>query len=305
MDSSKKKVSKKYVKRQFYTIGLVLIVYCLFVLYIPLFLNKAWTLLNIPFLKIFDSPILRQNICLIVGTIIPFSLLSITSKDNIKDFNNKTEISFVEHLINFIVFFFCGAALMFVTMMLAQYINVSGQLVSSIGITFNSEYLNDIFYVISFIVITPILEEYAFRGVLLKCLSKYGKYFAVIASSLIYALAHGSFVEMIPSFFMGLILSKKVLYYKSIKPTVIMHILFNASLFLMLIASEHYSLYVVIALTVMLILAFILLATKKYHFIKIKKSDTNSRVGLLFLSTPTIVFTLILFIGHSILLFFF
>ena len=235
MDSSKKKVSKKYVKRQFYTIGLVLIVYCLFVLYIPLFLNKAWTLLNFPFLKIFDSPILRQNICLIVGTIIPFSLLSITSKDNIKDFNKKIEISFVEHLINFIVFFFCGAALMFVTMMLAQYINVSGQLVSSIGITFNSEYLNDIFYVISFIVITPILEEYAFRGVLLKCLSKYGKYFAVIASSLIYALAHGSFVEMIPSFFMGLILSKKVLYYKSIKPTVIMHILFNASLFLMLI----------------------------------------------------------------------
>lgn len=302
MSNQTRNVSKKYAKKEFFTIGLVLIIYCLITLYFPVVLNEAVKYLSLPaFLNNFNIEVLIDLLCLIIGTLLPFSLLKLSFKNKNKESIEKEKVPFKEHLINFVVFFAISFALIFTTMMILQYVNIDGQLVSSIGINFNSKYMNDIIYIVSFVLITPILEEYAFRGILLKQLSRYGKYFATIAASLIYALAHGSFLEMVPSFFMGLILSKKALYYKSIKPTIMMHILFNLSLFILIIVPENYSLYVIFSLAFILVIAFILLVTKNYRYVRVKKSNTNNHVGLLFLNTPSVLFALILFILDSLI----
>ena len=232
---------------------------------------------------------------------IPFSLLRINSEKKLADFNQKAHISFKEMLVDNVVFFTMSSLLIILMIYLSRYFNINGQLVSSIGIAYNEEYFNNILYLIILIVITPILEEYAFRGVLLNCLSRYGKYFAVIASSLIYALAHGFLLEMIPSFIMGFILSKKELYFKSIVPTIIMHISFNLFFYIFLIISVKYLLLSAIIIIILAIITIILVLNKTYFKIKVKKSGVNNKVGILFLMTPTVLIALILFICHSIM----
>ena len=302
MSVKTKSVSRGYAKREFVTVGLVLIIYCLYVLFVPMLVKELLVLYNIQDYMGLNLNLLASLVCLIIGSVLPFILLRIKSQKKLRDFNNKSNAPFREHLVNFIVFFAVVSGLIFATMMVSQYINVPGRLISNIGVTFNGQYMTDSIYIVSFILIAPILEEYAFRGVLLNCLSRYGKYFAVVASSLIYALAHGSFVEMIPSFFMGLILSKKSLYYKSITPTIIIHVLFNAAIYGLIMIPEKYNIYMVGFLVLMIILAVVLLVSKEYRLVRIKKSESNKKVGLLFLSTSTVIIAVLLFLGHSVLL---
>ena len=302
MSLKAKSVSVSYARNEFKTVGLVLIIYCLFVLYIPLISKEL--------LKIYDISVYRginvyfaiSLFCMLIGTIVPFILLRIRSRKKLSDFNHPTDMDLFDNLVNYVVFFAISIGLIYATMMISQYINVSGQLVSGIGITINGEYMTNIIYIVAFILISPIMEEYAFRGVMLHCLARYGKYFATIASSLVYALAHCSFVEMVPSFFMGLILSKISLYHKSIRPTIFVHGLFNLSLYILFIVPQRYGFYMMIGMLIMIVLAAVLLLSRTYHILKVKKSDTNKRVGIMFLSTPSVFCALALFILYSILL---
>ena len=302
MSVKMKSVSRKYAINEFKTVGLVLIIYCLFALYVPIALKEFIPLTGYTEFMGYDVYLLGSLACLVLGTVIPFMLLRIRSGKSLSDFNQPVDMSVSDYLVHFIVFFALSTAAIFVTMMTAQHINVSGQLVSSIGITINSDYLSDIVYVIAFILITPILEEYAFRGVLLTCLSRYGKYFAAIASSLIYALAHGSFIEMVPSFIMGYMLSKISLYHKSVKPCIVIHVLFNLSLYGLFMVPEKYSLYMMVVLALIIILAVVLLTGRIYRVVKIKKSGTNKKVGMMFLTTVSVCVALMLFVLHSMLM---
>ena len=302
MEVKTKSVSRRYAINEFKTVGLVLIIYCLFVLYVPLVLEEALPLIGFTTYMGFNVSFIASILCLIIGTLIPFMLLRVRSKKKLRDFNHPLDIGLNDLLVYYVVFFVISAGTIFITMMIGQYVNVGGKLVSGIGIAINEAYLKDIIYIITFIVISPVLEEYAFRGVLLNCLSRYGKYFATIASSLIYALAHGSFVEMIPSFFMGYILSKISLYHKSIKPAIFMHVLFNLSLYALFLIPERFTLNVMAVLALMIILAVILILTKTYRVLKVRKSGTNKQVGIMFLTTAPVMMALILFVLHSVLL---
>ena len=297
-----KSVSRRYAINEFKTVGLVLIIYCLFVLYVPIALKEALPLIGLSEFLGFDVYLLSSLACLILGTLIPFIMLRVRSGKKLADFNQPVDMNITDYLVHYVVFFALSTAAIFATMMAAQYINVSGQLVSSIGITINSEYMANAIYAAAFILISPVLEEYAFRGSLLNCLSRYGKYFATIASSLIYALAHGSFVEMIPSFIMGYMLCKISLYHKSIRPCIIIHILFNLSLYALFMVPERYSLYMMAVLALMIILAVVLLTTRVYRVVKIRKYGANRQVGMMFLTTVSVFIALILFVTHSLLM---
>jgi heme/copper-type cytochrome/quinol oxidase subunit 2 len=63
--------------------------------------------------------------------------------------------------------------------------------------------------------------------VLLRVFRRYGDLFAVIASSLVWALLHGNFVQGIPVFFMGIFFGILALEADSIIPTFIIHAVNN------------------------------------------------------------------------------
>lgn len=298
MTTKAKNVSRRYAISEFRTTGLVLILYCLFVLYIPLLIKDFSQFLGEYTIFGLDIYPVAHFFCLIFGTLIPFFILKLARVNKKK--KEPIRVGLKELMIDYVVFFAGASAAIFFTMMLAQYINVNGELVTSIGLVLSEEYMTNIVYVIAFIFVTPIIEEFAFRDSLLNFLSKYGKYFAAGASSLIYALAHGSFVEMIPAFFMGYVLCKLSLRYKSIKPCIFVHILFNATYYALFLIPERFGMYTAFGLAIICVLAVVLLVTKSYRFVTIRKSDSNKQIILLFVSTYTVTIAIVLFVIHSI-----
>ena len=298
--SIKKMVTKKYALQEFKIVGLILIIYALFVLYIPLGLKWLFLLneesINILFVCSF--------ICLVLGTILPFSFLRIYSKEKLNVLVANPNIDLKEKMINFIVFFAISICVIYVNTLIGNLFNIEGRLISDIGVVFNTNYINNYLYLVSFIIVSPILEEYAFRGVLLNCLSRYGKYFAIFATSIVYALAHGYFTDMITSFIMSIILSKMALRYKSIRPTIFIHVAFNIALCLLSLISEDYVFYVAIIIVSILILALVLTLKKKYKIIGVNKSSNNNKVTLMFISTYTVLIALVLFVLYTILILF-
>ena len=54
-------------------------------------------------------------------------------------------------------------------------------------------------------VLVPVMEEFAFRGVLLSALRKHGAGFAIVVSALVFAFAHGDFANVVFAFTAGLV----------------------------------------------------------------------------------------------------
>ena len=52
-----------------------------------------------------------------------------------------------------------------------------------------------IIYALSVAVVAPLVEEFAMRGVVMQPLKKYGRWFAIIASSLVFGVLHGNFIQ--------------------------------------------------------------------------------------------------------------
>ncbi|MBQ7989977.1 MAG: CPBP family intramembrane metalloprotease [Oscillospiraceae bacterium] len=77
-------------------------------------------------------------------------------------------------------------------------------------------------------VLGPIMEELIFRGVLLAGLRKYGNVFAVVMSSVMFGLAHMSFVQCLPAMTVGFVCAVMVIRTGSILPSMFLHIVNNS-----------------------------------------------------------------------------
>lgn len=295
------KLSQKAAKRNFTTIGLVLIMYSLFVTFIPYVLHF--------YIVESASSILADEylyygiyfIILLFGTLIPFFIMRKFSQLKLKKLTRKVKVTFVDIFVQTIVFFTICIALTYVSNIIFNYFNLDGKLIAAIGFSYEKAGLGNPLYIFMLIIVSPIIEEYAFRGVLLNSLSRYGKRFALIASSLFFALAHNNFAEMIPAFVMGIALGKTSLRYKSIQPTIIIHILFNAFIYGLCVMPLSVVKYMAYGLVAICVLAFALIITGRYESIKIQKSSSNNIVSELFYTRFTIVFTIIMFIGYTCL----
>lgn len=90
-----------------------------------------------------------------------------------------------------------------------------------------SNMIGYILMVINFAVMPALLEEFAFRSVILQPLRKYGDRFAIVVSSLMFALLHGNMVQIPFAFVSGLTLSYFCITTGSIWTSVFIHFLNN------------------------------------------------------------------------------
>lgn len=296
------KISRKRCKRNFSTIGLLLLIYVMIVMVLPYAFNTYMVETNSPILK---DDILYYGIyfiALMFGTLIPFSIMRRFSRIKLKRIIRSIDASFVDLFVQTIVFFTICIALTFVSTTIVNYFGFEGKLISSIGFNYDSSNLSNHLYVFLLIIVSPILEEYAFRGVLLNSLSRYGKVFALVASSLIFALAHSNFAEIIPAFAMGIALGKTSLRYKSIQPTILIHILFNSFVYLLCIMPSKIAGYMAYGLVAICILAGYLYLSGRYERIVIQKSKNNKIANTLFFSRITVILSLIIMVAYTIVM---
>lgn len=96
-------------------------------------------------------------------------------------------------------------------------------------------------------VVTPVVEEIIFRGLVFSRLRK-GMHpiFAAVLSAALFGLLHGHIVWMTYGFVLGLILTAVYLKYRSLIAPILLHICFNASSFLLERLSPEGELYTMI-----------------------------------------------------------
>ena len=305
MSNKEHRVSKKYARRSFNRVGLLLIIYALAVLIVPVFL--------LMYMENIDSPILQDTflyyglylLIIFFGTVIPFFLMRKIFRIPLRKLTRNFNPTFIDLFVQTIVFFTICIALTYISNIFFAYLGMEGKLISSIGFSYDNASLNNWLYVFMLIIVTPLIEEYAFRGVLLSVLSKYGKNFGLYASSVIFAAAHMSFVEMIPAFMMGIQLGKTTMRYKNIVPSIFIHILFNALIYVLCVVPASITRYMAFVLVAVVVAAVYLIITGRYQRVIIQKLRSNRITNIVFYSSPTIIIALILMIAESVLMLFF
>lgn len=201
-------------------------------------------------------------------------------------------------------------ALTLMGMGVAMVSNVASDIVcsnfSSIGIEYNLDMglssktiFENILYIIAVAITPAFAEEFAFRGILMGALRKYGNSFAIITSAVLFGAMHGNIIQIPFAFILGLIFGYIDCKANSIIPSIIIHFLNNFySVIMDILQSEsivtthtfyiiYYGLFV--AMLVLGISAFLYIMKKDKNFLSI--SDTSAEVSLTLKEKLTCFFT--------------
>lgn len=82
-------------------------------------------------------------------------------------------------------------------------------------------------FLCNYILITPILEEFLFRGVILHMFRKFGDLFALVISTLFYVMVEETYTSFISTFLFSIAAGYFVLHSRSIFTGILMHIFYN------------------------------------------------------------------------------
>lgn len=139
-----------------------------------------------------------------------------------------------------------------------------------------SEY---VLFVIECAIVPAIVEEFAFRGVVLQSLRRFGDIFAIVMSAAVFAIMHGNMVQIPFAFIAGLAFGYFVIRTKSLWTSITIHFLNN---FYSVIINVYYtknpkaSILPYYILTALIIFFGVYCA---YKFIKATKSDRESQLN--------------------------
>ena len=112
-----------------------------------------------------------------------------------------------------------------------------------------------IFSVLSVAIVTGITEELIFRGISMKRLvPAFGKVPSVIITALIFGLAHGTPIAIGYAFLIGLLFGYMYVSYGSIVPSVVCHIFFNMTSFLLPYVPDYSLIFLYIISAALIIL---------------------------------------------------
>ncbi|MGN0363246.1 MAG: lysostaphin resistance A-like protein [Bilifractor sp.] len=130
----------------------------------------------------------------------------------------------------------------------------------------------------------PVLEETVFRGIICKSLEKYGKWFAITTSALMFAIMHGNISQFLFAFLIGLLLGYVATEYGLIW-SILLHafnngIMGDAAYYLL--SDDAYA-YVTIILTVVGLIYFLFQIRRIVQYYRENRTERN--VGKWFYSS--------------------
>jgi Predicted metal-dependent membrane protease len=85
-----------------------------------------------------------------------------------------------------------------------------------------------IIFALNIALVAPLVEEILFRGVIMQSLRPFGDGFALVASSILFGLAHGNLVQTPNALVMGLVIGYFVLRTNSLWTGIVLHMVNNA-----------------------------------------------------------------------------
>ncbi len=142
--------------------------------------------------------------------------------------------------------------------------------------------LQNILYVIATAIVPAFAEEFAFRGVVMGTLRKYGDTFAIIATSVLFGAMHGNISQIPFAFILGLVFAYVDCITGSIIPSIIIHFINNFyAVMINILQSSNFidntTFYIVYYTIILLfcilgLLSFIYLSKKQTNIFKINNN---------------------------------
>ena len=143
--------------------------------------------------------------------------------------------------------------------------------------------LDVILFYVTVAIVPALVEEFAFRGIILGNLRKHSDSFAVLISGVVFGLMHGNFAQIPFATIVGLVLGYITVKTNSLLPAIIIHFLNNAiSVTLTLLSTntnlpEHIinaiNIGVMLVIGVFGLLSYFVIATKHKGFFKLSTTD--------------------------------
>ncbi len=184
----------------------------------------------------------------------------------------------------------------------------------------SSSLFTNILYVISTALVPALAEEFAFRGILMGSLRKYGDSFAIIASAVMFGAMHGNIVQIPFAFILGLIFAYIDCKTNSILPSIIIHFINNFYAVLMdifhnenIFSDKGYyiiNFIFIFVFCILSIISFIYIVKKDRNFFKLSdkndisnvyaKSLTLKEKNTTFFLSAGVITSLVLFIFETI-----
>ncbi len=158
--------------------------------------------------------------------------------------------------------------------------------------------IQNILYFMMFVIVKPICDEYIFRGVIQRQLGHYGRYFGVLGSAVLYAIAQVNLAEALPAFFVGWYLSLITLRYHSIRPGITVHLVLALVLWAVQVIPPKFLLAVTIFIVLIYIMAGLFLFQKRVDTGMIRYGATETKLWKILFSTPSIIFCVALFAAN-------
>lgn len=164
--------------------------------------------------------------------------------------------------------------------------------------------LSTVVFLLVYVVLAPVTEEILFRGIILERLRRYGDFFAVLSSAMMFSLMHASLQSFPSAFLSGVFFALISIYSGSPLASMIVHAVNNLLSVLSIIIAHNVS---EAAASAFLTLSINLLAGLSIiAFFKIKAKDIRllalsfsgealtkkRKAGILFFSFPMIIFVL-------------
>ena len=163
--------------------------------------------------------------------------------------------------------------------------------------------IQNIGYLLLMVVLKPICDEYVFRGIILRHLGHYARYFGIIASSALYAISQGSLVEAVPAFFVGWFLSIITVRYHSIKPTIFIHLFVSLFVWAINILPQQLLWVVIILIIGIYIVCALSIFQKKIPYQISTANVFNAQYWKILCTSSTIIICILLFIVNIVLSF--
>lgn len=163
-----------------------------------------------------------------------------------------------------------------------------------------------IYTVVCAALVPALFEEFAFRGMIMGSLRKFGDMQAILVSALIFAFYHGNFIQIPFAFLVGILLGLVVVITNSIWPAIIAHFINN---FYAVVANSISKDYPVFVSNLFILIVFfgviaLIVLIKKNAFINIKRKIlvlSNHSKFFRMIASPTIIIYFIIMIISALM----
>ena len=178
--------------------------------------------------------------------------------------------------------FLTGASVVFAGFLLCLGINVAtsywvsilealGMNTEAVGLPEPKGIFETIAWIFTMSVMPAIVEEFAFRVVVLGSLRRYSDTFAIFASAALFGLVHGNFVQIPFAFMVGLVFAYITINTGSVIPAMIIHFLNNFNSCVMMLIAKNLPSYLQVIVSYGIILLMGLFGALGFVYINKKK----------------------------------